>query len=263
VLTVLLIHLGVGLLVMLASGWRGDRRERAPEIDRLPVEPSGRYFVLFFAVAPTLLAVTVAALTGRLGPLDRVGPLLLLTALAVIVAAGDQVRIFRERMVSSAWLGLLTLPPLLVVVGIVALPWIFAVDLKIGQPANAMGQFFADNFQRRTGKPLRYVAGDQRLATLVALAAPSRPSVYFDRMPERSPWVSAAALRTGGAILLWPAADTGGEPPPALKSQFPEIVPEVTRAFARPIEGVLPLIRIGWAALRPANSPPLPPTPRR
>jgi hypothetical protein len=26
---------------------------------------------------------------------------------------------------------------------------------------------------------------------------------------------------------------------------------------------MLPLIRIGWAALRPVNSPPLPPTPRR
>ena len=263
VLTVLFSHLGVGLLAILASGWRGNRRERAPEIDRMPVQPSARTFVFFFALTPAILAIAVVALTGRLGPLERIGPLVLLSALALIVAAGDQVRIFRERMVSSAWLALLTLPPVLLVIGILILPWTFAVDLKVGQPANTMGQFFADNFQRRTGKPLPYVAGDPRIAALVALAAPSRPSIYFDRMPERSPWATPAALRANGAILLWPAADTAGEPPPALKSRFPEIVPELPRAFARPVQGVLPLIRVGWAALRPANSLPLPPTPRR
>jgi 4-amino-4-deoxy-L-arabinose transferase-like glycosyltransferase len=263
VVTLLLSHLGISLLAGLASGWRGDRRERAPEIGRSPVVNSARTFVYFFALAPAVLAVTVTSLSGRLGPLERIGPLVLLSALAVIVAAGDQVRIFRERMVSSVWLGLLTLPPILVVLGVLILPWTFAVDLDIGQPATAMGQFFADNFQRRTGRPLAYVAGDARLAALVALAAPSRPSVYFDRAPERSPWASAATLRASGAILLWPTSDTAGEPPPALKAQFPELVPEVPRAFARPIQGVLPLLRTGWAALRPAGTPPLPLTPRR
>ncbi len=81
----------------------------------------------------------------------------------MIVAAGDHVRLFRERLVSSAWLGLLVLPPVLTVVGVIVLPWTFGVDLRVGQPTDAMGQFFADNFQRRTGKPLPYVAGDPGL----------------------------------------------------------------------------------------------------
>jgi 4-amino-4-deoxy-L-arabinose transferase-like glycosyltransferase len=255
---VLLCHLGVLLLAVLASGWRADRRERAPEIDRAPVERTARAFVYFFALAPVLAATAASAASGKLGPLGQVAPFLLLTGLAVIVAAGDRVRIFREQMVSSAWLGLLVVPPVFVALAILILPWTIGVDLKVGQPTNAMGQFFADNFQRRTGQPLRYVAGDARLAALVALAAPSRPHVYFDAMPERSPWVTPAALRRDGAILLWP---TAGDPPAPLKSSFPELVQELPRAFARP--GILPLIRIGWAALRPVNSPPLPPTPRR
>ena len=28
------------------------------------------------------------------------------------------------------------------------------MDLQVAQPANAMGRFFADSFQRRTGEPL-------------------------------------------------------------------------------------------------------------
>jgi 4-amino-4-deoxy-L-arabinose transferase-like glycosyltransferase len=255
-LTLVLTHLGAFLLIVLASGWRGNRRERAPEIDRPPAEAAARYFVFFFALAPAVVTVAFVAASGHLGPFARIGPLVLMTSLAVIVAAGNQVRLFRERLVSSAWVGLLTLPPLLVTLMLIVLPWTAGVDLKTGQPANAMGRFFADSFQRRTGDPLPYVAGDPQLAALVALAAPGRPSVYFNGAPERSPWADAQKLRAQGAILLWPATDTAGAPPAALKSQFPEIVPELPRAFARTVQGVLPLLRIGWAVLRPAAEAP-------
>jgi hypothetical protein len=33
------------------------------------------------------------------------------------------------------------------------------------------------------------------------------------------------------------------------------MVPELPRAFARPMQGFLPLMRIGWAVLRPAQTP--------
>jgi hypothetical protein len=142
-------------------------------------------------------------------------------------------------------------PPALVVVAVLLLPWTFATELKIGRPAGAMGAFFADNFQRRTGQPLTFVAGDPQLAALVALSAPSRPQLYLDATPQRSPWANAADLRARGAILVWPATDTAGTPPAALKAAFPEIVPELPRAFARPVQGLLPLMRVGWAVLRP------------
>lgn len=252
VATILLSHVGVGLLVLLASGWRMRGRERAPEIDRNPAARPARVFVYVFALAPALIAVGLATWFDRLGPLARIGPLIVLTALAVVVSAGDRIYLYRERQVSMAWLGLLAGPPALVVLAVLALPWTFGIELQTGQPAAAMGRFFADNFQRRTGRPLAYVAGDSRLATLIALAAPGRPRVYFDDAPDRSPWASAAALRANGAILVWPATDTAGTPPAALKAAFPEIVPEVPRAFARSIQGLLPLTRIGWAMLRPA-----------
>lgn len=246
-----LSHLGLGLLVALASGWPRRRRERAPEIDRIPVEPFARLFVYVFALAPGACAIAIAFASGRLGQLERVAPLVVLSGLAVVVAAGDRVMLYRERLVSSAWLGLLVVPPLLIVLGLFALPWTVAVDLRIAQPANLEGSFFAETFQRRTGKPLAFVSGDARLATLVALGAPTRPHVFFAWAPQRSPWASAADLTTQGGILVWPAADNSGAPPPPLKTQFPALVPEVPRVFARVVQGLLPLIRVGWAVLRP------------
>ena len=176
---------------------------------------------------------------------------MVLSGLAVVVAAGDRVPIYRERMVSSTWLGLLVAPPCSSCSASRCCRGPCVVDLKVSQPANAEGRFFADNFQRRTGKPLGFVTGDAQLAPLIALARPSRPHVYFDWAPQRSPWASPADFRKHGGILVWPAGDNTGAPPAELKAQFPGLVPEVPRSFARSMQGLLPLIRLGWAFARP------------
>ena len=246
-----LTHLGLALLVILTSGWPRHPRERAPEIDRSPIDPFARIFVYVFAVVPGLMAIAVALASGRLGPFDRSAPLVVLSGLAVIVAAGDKVLLYRERLVSSAWLGLLVAPPVLAALAPAIFPWTFGVDLRIAQPAYAEGRFYADIYQRRTGKPLEFVSGDPRIAPLIALAAPSRPHLYFAWAPQRSPWTNAADVRARGGILVWPAADNSGTPPETLKVQFPDMVAEVPRSFPRTVQGMLPLIRLGWSMQRP------------
>ena len=54
-------QLGLVLLVALASGWPRKRNERAPEIDRNPVEPFARLFVYAFALTPALVALGLAS----------------------------------------------------------------------------------------------------------------------------------------------------------------------------------------------------------
>ena len=254
--TLLGAHLGLVLLLVLASGWPRKRRDRAPEIDRQPVAPLARGFIYAFAVAPAVAAVVIAFATHELGPLNRITPLVVLSGLAVIVAAGDRVLLYRERITSSAWLGLLVVPPAMVVVALALMPLLVGLDLRIAQPANSEGAFFADSYQRRTGKPLDYVTGDPRIAPLVALGAASRPHVYFAWNGELSPWASIADIRAKGGVIVWVVSDTGAAPPADLKAQFPEMVPEVPRSFARAVQGVLPLIRLGWAVIRPQGEAP-------
>jgi hypothetical protein len=133
---------------------------------------------------------------------------------------------------------------------LVIMPLVFGRDLLIAQPARAEAQFFADNYQRRTGKPLSYVTGDERLAPLIAMTAPSRPRVFFAWAPQRSPWISVDDVAREGGVLVWPATNTN-VPPDALKTQFPALVAELPRSFTRTVQGRLPPVRLGWSVLRP------------
>ena len=250
-LLLLFSHAGLVVLAFVAGGLFAGRRTLAPAVERLPVDAFAKGFVYFFALAPAFVATLLAVLLGRTTPIGGPEPIVVLSGLAVIVVAGDVIRLYRQRVGALVWLGLLTVPPAVIVAATVTLPWTAAVDLEVSKPANAMGQFFTETFRRRTGKPLAIVVGDARTAGLVALASPDRPSVYLDASPARAPWLSDEAVREKGAIVLWTAIDTAGTPPPGLKERFPDLVPEVPRSFDRSVQGRLPLLRIGWAMIRP------------
>ncbi|HEY0302851.1 MAG TPA: glycosyltransferase family 39 protein, partial [Rhizomicrobium sp.] len=248
-------HLGVILLAVLASGLKKQRRERAPEIDRPPAQSLARHYVYFFALAPAVCAVALSAAAGTQWPLGAFGslaPLVLLSGLAVIVAAGDRVLLYRERLVSSAWLALLVAPPVLAALSLFIVPWAFGRDLRVAQPAHAEAQFLAESYQRRTGKPPVFISGDERLAPTIALMTPNRPRVFFAWAPQRSPWISVDDVAAQGGVLVWPA-ETSGKAPEPLTIQFPTLVPEFPRTFPRAVEGRLAPVRLGWSVLRPAQ----------
>jgi hypothetical protein len=237
-------------MVGLVVGWPWTKREPSPIIVRPAVDQFARQFVYFFAIVPALVATFAAVLLGWPAPAGGVAPLVIFTGLAVVVAAGDRIEFAHQNVVISAWFGLLLVPPAMAVVALITLPWV-GVEMAINQPADQMAQFFAESYQRRTGAPLRIVAGEPHTATLVAIGAPSRPSVLLNAAPERSPWATIADAKAKGAIVVWPTSDTSGTPPPEIRERFPDIVPEVPRAFERPSQGRLPLLRIGWAVIRP------------
>ena len=248
-----LAHAGLAILVVLATGWPRTVDAPAPALMRGPVDPAAFSFVKIFALVPALLATVAAVIVGYGLPLGGAAPLVVLSSLAIIVLAGERIELFHQRVLGYAWVGLLLAPALFVPVVMLSLPWATGTELKIAQPATAMGRFFAENFERRTGRALKIVTGDLDTATLIALAAPSRPSVYFDQDPSRSPWVTPDDIRAKGAVVVWRTVDTTPTPPPEIKARFPDLIPEVPRTFARPVQGRLPVLRIGWGVIRPGS----------
>jgi hypothetical protein len=258
IVIVLAVHAGLAILVGIAAGWWRKPSELLPTFVRRPTDPFARRFVLFHAVAPVVIATVIAVIIGSSGPAGGIAPYLTLSGLAAVVAAGDTIVIHRQRILGLAWTFLLLLMPAMTIVAILLMPWA-AVELKNAQPAAAMGDYFADTFQRRTGKPLAIVTGDPRLASLVAFAAPSRPSYYDFVDPARTPWVTADDIKKKGLIVVWPALDTRGAPPPDIAARFPDLVPDdVPRAFGHAIQGRLPLARVGSGVIRPAAPGPAP-----
>jgi hypothetical protein len=244
-------HAGLFVLAAVAGGLLAGPRVIAPAVERLPIDSFAKSFVYFFALAPLFIATLLAVLLGRASPVGGAASIVILSGLAVIVLAGDVIRLYRQRTGALVWLGLLVVPPAVIVAATVTLPWTAAVDLEVSKPANAMGQFFTETFRRRTGKPLSIVIGDPRTAGLVAFASPDRPSLYVDGNPGRAPWLNDEVVRQKGAIVTWAVTDAAGAPPAELKDHFPDMVPEVPRSFDRMVQGRLQLLRIGWAMIRP------------
>jgi hypothetical protein len=251
---ILAAHAGLVALVALAAGWPWPRAEPAPVIVRAPIDALARHYVYFFALLPAFAGSLTAALLGGPGPVGGMGPLVVLSGLAVVVAAGEGIRLGRQHIVIATWFALLVVPPAMAVASLYVLPW-FNVDLRVAQPAKEVASFFADSYQRRIGSPLQIVAGEPRTAALIALGAPSRPSVLFSAAPERSPWATLDMLRAKGGLVVWPTTDTAGTPPADIKASLADLVPEVPRAFERAVQGRLPLMRIGWGVIRPQGQP--------
>jgi hypothetical protein len=241
---------GIVLLAVLNAGWFGRKPEDAPIIFRPPVDPLARDFVYFFAIGPALLGSLISGLFG----LDRVaggaGVALLMSGLAAIVAAGDLIHVRRQRLLRSVWAAAIVAPALAVFATALFLPWTGGGEVATSLPARAIASFFGDSFERRTNRPLPAVAGDAQLAALIALDA-SRPHLLLDATPQRTPWLNLTKFRETGGVVVWRASDTVGTPPADIAQRFPGLVPEVPRAFEWFVTGRQPLLRIGWAIVRP------------
>jgi hypothetical protein len=246
----LLAMSGIVILVVLNSAWSGRQTEDAPIIYRPPVDRLGRDFVYFFAFAPALLGSLVSALFNLDGMSGGAGVPLLMSGLAVILATGDLIPLRHQRLLRSVWAAAIVAPALAVIAATLFLPWTGNREVATSLPATAIARYFGDSFERRTNQPLPAVAGDPRLASLIALDA-GRPHLVLDATPERTPWLSLPKFNETGGVVVWRASDTAGTPPPDIEQRFPGLVPEVPRAFEWFVTGRQPLFRIGWAIVRP------------
>jgi hypothetical protein len=237
------------LLAILNSGWFARHAEEAPIIYRPPVDPLARDFVYFFAIAPALLGSFLAGLFNFDHVVGGAGVALLMSGLAIIVATGDLLHLRRQRVLRTVWAAALAAPALVAIATAIFLPWTGA-EVPTSLPAKAIAHFFGDNFERRTNQRLRAVAGDPQLASFIAMSA-GRPHLLLDATPERTPWLSAAKFNETGGVVVWRASDTSGTPPPEIAQRFPGLVPEVPRAFEWMVNGRQPLLRVGWAIVRP------------
>jgi len=256
VIALILNHAGVVVLVVLGSAWHFRTAEKVPIFVRSFTDPFGRRFVYFFAVVPALIAALFAGLSGAPQMLINPAPYLALSGLAIVVLAGNSIPWHRPRLVAMAWALLLVIPPLSAAAALLILPWLGIASTEVGRPAAAMGRFVAESFERRTGAPLAIVAGEPRTAALIALGAPTRPSLDLDATPERSPWITADNIRRKGAVVVWPNEDTRAQVPADIAMRFPGLVADVPRAFERTVQGRLQLIRLGWGVVRPQSEAP-------
>jgi len=245
---------GIVLLVIVNSGRLSEEPERAPMIYRPTADPLARNFVYCFAILPPLAFSILGAVLNAPSLIAGAGTVLLMSGLGVVVAAGDLIYLRRQRSLRLVWAWIIAAPALYVIAITLAQPWVLGTEVRTMLPARDIGAFFADSFQRRTGQPLAVVAGDPQLAAVISYSAPRRPHLLLDATPDRTPWTSFEKFNETGGVIVWRAANTAGTPPDEIARRFPGLVPEVPRSFQRYLTGRQPLLRIGWAIVRPRQA---------
>ncbi len=88
---------------------------------------------------------------------------------------------------------------------------------------------------------------------MIAFSASSRPHIFDDAAPRRTPWLTFDKFNDGGGLIVWRATDTAGAPPDDIAQRFPGLVPEVPRTFDRRVNGRQEPFSIGWAIVRPGT----------
>jgi hypothetical protein len=246
-------HAGLLMLMFVGAGWGAGGPSQAVAIEGRAAPAFGRRFVLFFAFALPIVGTLAAALAAGTITLPMAGPLVLLSGLAVMAAPKMPIALHRQHFLGRLWFTVLLALPLIVALGLVLAPWTGLSDPSTRQPAAAMAQFFTDTYHRRTGQPLAIVAGESHAVFLIAAGSPDRPRLYLPAEPERTPWLNEQDVRLHGAIVVWPVEDPTGRPPAAIRARFPDLAAEVPETFERPIQGLLPPLRLGWGLIRPQS----------
>ncbi|WP_315782144.1 MULTISPECIES: glycosyltransferase family 39 protein [unclassified Bradyrhizobium] len=238
------------LLVLLDASWISRSETDAPIIYRRSVPPLARDFVYCFAIAPALAGSLISGLFGLPTVFGGVAVTLTMVGLALVVASGDLIYLRRQRLLRTVWAAAVAAPAVFVAGSAVIQPVIGEGEVATSMPARDIARFFVESFERRTNQRLQAVAGDPQLASLVALGR-RRAHLFLDATPQRTPWVTPAKFAESGGVVVWRASDTVGTPPPDIAQRFPGLVPEVPRSFDWLINGRQPVLRIGWAIVRP------------
>ena len=191
---------------------------------------------------------------------DRVvggaGVALLMSGLAVIVATGDLIHLRRQRLLRSVWAAARGRAGACAVDRDHVLPAMDrqrrSADLAAGERDRAFlrRQFRAANQPAAARGGRRSAAGELHRDGQRASASVARRHAGNERRGCRSRNSTRPAAWWSGAPPTHRARHRAD-----IAQRFPGLVPEVPRAFEWLVNGRQPLLRVGWAIVRPKQAP--------
>lgn len=201
---------------LLPVGRRGDQSTTAeqPKLDADAAR--SRRFVMIMAFGPFVLALGLAAIAGlrlRTPWATAFSTMAGLAAMALITQSVTHKALHRLGVWAAGLL--LVVPALFAADVLIGIRQVKATHLqsfrqqRVNWPQHEIMRRLVAEWSKATGKSLRIVIGEIRVAGLVALDAPGAPSV-MEFESERSPWVSPQRLAREGALVVW--SEPGGIP---------------------------------------------------
>ena len=240
------IHAALFVLAAAGGLFGGRLAPQSEPGTALPaVEPRALRFLLVFGLAPGLVTMAAAVLSGNLLRGMWGAPMFSLSGLIVVALTTARFRPATLRRIALGAGVLLLLVPALYI-GVVLRGEYRKAPNRGMWPQREISRRLEADWERATGQPLRIVAGDAWVGGLVALTARHRPSLLTDGNLELAPWISAARLKAQGALLVWDPARI----PAPLRKQI-ENCAHQEEQFTWPRPTDAGPIRIGYCVIPP------------
>lgn len=197
-------------------------------------------FLLWMGLGPALLTVLLPLVTGFAPHAASGAPMWNLTGLVIVYFAGP-----RGERVSFARLGIGTLGLLVLMPAIYVLMTLYGPWQHDAWPDKPMARSLDEQYQLLTGQPVRIVAGDDTLASLIALRSFPRASVLANGDRKQAPWIAPQRLAQQGALIVW-RIEKNRDAPPRQFAALAHFKDEGIMQFSWPRARTTPMLTLGW-----------------
>lgn len=248
---ILIGHLGLALLLFLASSGPGKEKNNAPVFLREPAARLPQGSLIALAILPAAFGLLSLYLLGISAPPKFFSPLLLLGGIAAVLAGGARLILRRQRLVGVVALVFLFAPPVLQIALSFTPGWL-GENKATNWPAASAAHTFTEIYRTRAGRPLEFIVGERVPAAQISVLSTDRPHVVIDADPARVPWIDGAEFKRKGGVVYWEIRGADPSPPAEYVARLPAFVAEAPLRLPWARGGGDP-VRLGWAIVPPAR----------
>lgn len=208
-------------------------------------------FLLWFAFLPLGVVLLASAVTGNEFKQMWGTPMFVLSGILAVCAfrvpadwSSPKRAFITAALIQAIFLGVIT--------GQALLEPLWKKKLsRIHYPGRETALFLSDEWQKETGTPLAYVAGEMWPAAHLTLFAPSRPSMFLNHDPIESPWIDAEDIQKKGVLLVW--TGDGTEVPQMFRHLYPAATRQGFKSFHAPGSGTMRPVTLNWIIVPPGK----------
>lgn len=167
-------------------------------------DPDARPFLTVFLLAPLVLTLVMAALTGSGLKASWCAPMHSLIGLVAVLWLGD--RMPPDPLVRRVTVGAAVLFVLITIVYVATSFWTRQATVarhRVSWPQKSIAAKIDAAWQAHSNRPLTYVVGDAWVGGIVTTFSKFRPSLLVDGRLDISPWVDKATFAREGGVIVW------------------------------------------------------------
>ena len=257
VMSFLAAQLGILAVMLLLTAWL-MHRYRATQASVVSAPRQGvlsfsspAVFLCAASLIPLLLSCSVPLLGGR--PLRDMWAMMMFTPIGVALVCWRPAmfEVLCQRRWLVAWLMLQGLLMAVYAGNVYYKTQVRPSLSRANFPGPELAHLIENDWQKKTGAPLRYVVGSTWAAGNVAFFGKSTPDVLINGDYGVSPWVSPERLQACGYVLLWAPEKPGREPGPWMHDMNPGL-PEAQTELSLPSQPAVRLT-VRWVVVSPAG----------